>query len=97
MRVEVSREAAVHVLDAGGALWVWAAYPKHCCSAVPAYMHAATRMPAIDLPFQQVPHPDLEIWFRAPVGREPEVLEVGMRGRRHPKVEAYWDGCLLAM
>jgi hypothetical protein len=25
------------------------------------------------------------------------VLEVGMHGRRNPKVEAYWDGCLTAM
>jgi hypothetical protein len=25
------------------------------------------------------------------------VLEVGLRGRRRPKVEAYWDGCLFAL
>ena len=34
----------------------------------------------------------LEVWFRAPAGRMPGVLEIGMRGRRHPRVEAYWDG-----
>jgi hypothetical protein len=27
----------------------------------------------------------------------PWVLEIGMRGRRKPKVQAYWDGCLMAM
>lgn len=97
MRVEVSPEAAGQVLAAGGALWVWAAYPKRCCSGVPAYMHASTTMPKTGLPFRRVPHPDIEIWFRAPGGQEPDLLEVGMRGRRNPKVEAYWDGCLFAL
>ena len=36
-------------------------------------------------------------WFRAPAGRMPDVLEIGMRGRRHPRVEAYWDGCAFAL
>ena len=39
----------------------------------------------------------LEVWFRAPAGRMPDVLEVGIRGRRHPRVEAYWDGCAYAL
>jgi hypothetical protein len=25
------------------------------------------------------------------------VLEIGLHGRRRPRVEAYWDGCLMAM
>jgi len=97
MRVEVSPEAVGHVLADGGTLWVWAAYPKRCCSGTPAYMHASTSRPSTELPFRRVAHPELEIWFRAPGGREPDVLEVGMRGRRNPKVEAYWDGCLIAL
>ena len=27
----------------------------------------------------------------------PDVLEIGLRGRRRPRVEAYWDGCLFAL
>jgi len=30
-------------------------------------------------------------------GRVPDVLEIGLRGRRQPRVEAYWDGCLIAL
>jgi hypothetical protein len=97
VRVEVSSEAVGRVLAEGGTLWVWAAYPKRCCSGTPAYMHASTSRPGTKLPFRRVAHPELEIWFRAPGGREPDVLEVGMHGRRNPKVEAYWDGCLIAM
>jgi hypothetical protein len=24
-------------------------------------------------------------------------LQIGVRGRRHPRVEAYWDGCYFAL
>ena len=45
-----------------------------------------------------VARPDgVEIWFRAPAGRIPDVLEIGLRGRRRPQVEAYWDGCRFAL
>jgi hypothetical protein len=39
----------------------------------------------------------VRVWFRGVGGQLPDVLEIGMRGRRHPRVEAYWDGCLMAM
>jgi hypothetical protein len=39
----------------------------------------------------------LDLWFRAPAGRLPEVMEIGLRGRRRPRVEAYWDGCRYAL
>jgi hypothetical protein len=43
--------------------------------------------------FSQVLSSGLDLWFRAPAGRLPDFLEIGLRGRRHPRVEAYWDGC----
>jgi hypothetical protein len=39
----------------------------------------------------------LQIWFRAAAGRFPDVLEIGMRGRRRPRIAAYWDGCFFAL
>jgi hypothetical protein len=39
----------------------------------------------------------VEVWFRAPGGRVPDVLEIGLRGRHRPRVEAYWDGCQIAL
>ena len=39
----------------------------------------------------------LEIWYRIPGGRRPDVLEIGLRGKRRPRVEAYWDGCIYAL
>jgi hypothetical protein len=39
----------------------------------------------------------VEIWFRGVGDHRPDVLEIGLRGTRRPRVEAYWDGCLMAM
>jgi hypothetical protein len=97
MRVEASREVAEFVRVRGGRLWVWAAHPRMCCAGTPAYMHAATEPPPGLTGFAPVPVEGLELWFRAPAGPGPDVLEIGLRGRRRPRVEAYWDGCLFAL
>jgi hypothetical protein len=102
MKVEVSPDAAGFVAARGGRLWVWAAYPRRCCAGVPAYMHAATAPPRgrdgfTRIEFTRIETPGLELWFLAPAGSQPDVLEIGLRGRRHPRVEAYWDGCLFAL
>ncbi len=97
MQVDVSTEAAALVRQRGGRLWVWAARPRMCCAGTPAYMHAATEQPAGLSGFSLVSQADAEIWFRAPGGRVPDVLEIGLQGRRRPRVEAYWDGCQIAL
>lgn len=100
MRVEVSAEARQLVRERGGRLWVWAARPRMCCWGTPAYMHAATELPSGLSGFRLVPQTgqdEMEIWFRAPAGRVPDGLEIGLRGRRRPRVEAYWDGCPIAL
>jgi hypothetical protein len=97
VRVDASPEAAEFVRRQGGQLWVWVARPWACCWGTPAYMHAATTPPGDVSDFSPVPTTGMDVWFRAPAGREPDVLEIGMRGKRHPHVEAYWDGCVYAL
>jgi hypothetical protein len=97
VRVDVSPEAEEFVRGQGGQLWVWVARPWACCWGTPAYMHAATTPPDNVSEFSPVRTASLDVWFRAPAGREPDVLEIGMRGKRHPRVEAYWDGCVYAL
>jgi len=97
MRVEVSGEAAEFISASGGRLWAWAAHPRMCCAGTPAFMHASTTPPADPSRFTLVPAAGLQLWFRAPGGTMPEVLQIGLRGTRRPRVEAYWDGCLFAL
>jgi hypothetical protein len=97
VRVEASREAIEFVRARGGRLWVWAARPRVCCLGTPAYMQAATLEPSGLSGFCPVQAAGIEVFFRAPAGRSPEVLEIGLRGRRRPRVEAYWDGLRMAL
>ena len=99
MLVKVSADAADFASSRGGKLWVWAAHPRICCSGSPAWMHAATEPPTGLSGFSEVAAADggVRIWFRGAGERLPDVLEIGLRGRRRPRVEAYWDGCLMAM
>jgi hypothetical protein len=97
VKVDVSPEAEEFVRGQGGQLWVWVARPWACCWGTPAYMHAATTRPDDASDFSPVRTTSLDVWFRAPAGREPDVLEISMRGKRHPRVEAYWDGCIYAL
>ncbi len=101
MQVQISAETAANVRANGGELWIWAARPRVCCGGTPAWMHAAFSQPAGRTGFAAVTVPaaatGLRIWFRPQGGLHPDVLEIAMHGRRHPKVQAYWDGCLMAM
>jgi hypothetical protein len=97
MLVKISTDAVGLVLASGGRLWVWAAHPRMCCSGAPAWMHAATEPPPGLSGFSRVPAEGVEIWFRGVGDHRPDVLEIGLRGTRRPRVEAYWDGCLMAM
>ncbi len=60
-------------------------------------MHAATDRPAGLSGFTAIPAAGIQIYFRGLTGRPPDTLEIALRGRRHPALEAYWDGCLMAM
>jgi hypothetical protein len=98
MRIELSADAAGFIAAAGGELWVWAARPRLCCSGAPAWMHAATSAPAGLTGFTAVgSQAGLRLHFRPSGGVCPDVLEIGLAGRRRPRVAAYWDGCLMAM
>jgi hypothetical protein len=39
----------------------------------------------------------VQVHFRDHGGRQPGTLEIGLHGRRRPRIEAYWDGCLMAL
>lgn len=96
----MSAAAADFIACHGSQVWVWASYPRLCCAGSPAWMHAAVAVPDGLTGFSQLSAdavPGLTIYFRAVAGQQPDVLELGMEGRRRPKVAAYWDGCLMAM
>jgi hypothetical protein len=100
MIVEVNEDAAAFIRQRGGRLWVWAAHPRMCCAGTPPWMHAATEPPAGLAGFSPVSRASaagVQVQFRGLGDLRPDILEIGLHGRRRPRVEAYWDGCLMAM
>lgn len=97
MQVTVTSEAARFITGRGGRLWVWAAHPRMCCSGSPAWMHADTQPPPGRTGFMSVSAAGIEVCFRGIGDHQPSILEIALGGRRRPRVEAYWDGCLMAM
>jgi hypothetical protein len=97
MRVQVTPSAAEFVAAQGGTLWVWARRPPMCCNGTPSMMRASTSPPDDQAGFTSMTSDGIRVLFRAPGGRAPDVLEVALHGKRHPRVEAYWDGCLVMM
>jgi hypothetical protein len=97
VRVQISPDAAALVSASGGELWVWAARPRLCCGGTPALMQAATARPPRLTGFVAIPVPGVALHFRPTAGRQPDVLEIALTGRRRPRVAAYWDGCVMAM
>jgi hypothetical protein len=60
-------------------------------------MYTATEPPRDPDGFSPAHRSGLEVWYRIPGGRRPDVLEIELRGKRRPRVEAYWDGCIYAL
>jgi hypothetical protein len=90
MEVVASSEARDFVRERGGRLFVWTKNSR-CCSPI-TYLRASTEAPERGA-FRRVETEDIELFIAAGVRTLPEVLEIGVRGRRRPHIEAYWNGC----
>jgi hypothetical protein len=101
MVIEISEDAAAFIRGHGGRVWVWSARPRMCCAGPAPLMHAATSAPAGLSGFTAMPlaaeAAGVQVYFRARGDSRPGVLEIALPGRRRPRIEAYWDGCLMAM
>jgi len=89
--IEVSLEAARHVRDHGGRLYVWASGAA-CCGGT-RFIEASTDAPPDAASFVPADTSDIVVLVRPAVGRLPDELRVDLRGRLRPRVEASWNGC----
>jgi hypothetical protein len=91
MKVTMTPEATAFILRRGGQLYVWADR-KRCCRAT-AFVQASTEAPKVPGEFRTIEIQGFQLLLRPAGGTLPDELEVELRGRRHPKVRAYWNGC----
>jgi hypothetical protein len=90
MEVVASSEARKLVQEQGGSLFVWTKRGR-CCSPI-TYLHASTEAPGKG-EFRRLEAEDIELFIAAGNRELPERLEIEVRGRRRPRIAAYWNGC----
>ena len=90
MNISASPEATEFVRAHGGRLFVWAG--TACCGGT-RFVESSTDSPIHEEGFIRVDGPSFAVYVREAGGRLPEELEVRVRGRRRPRVEAFWNGC----
>jgi hypothetical protein len=94
MKVVASEEAAAFVRAHGGRLFVWTS-PRRCCSGAITFLATGSE-PAAGRSFREVEAEGFELRFSSGGLAPPSELHLDLKGRRHPHVEAYWDGCVFA-
>ena len=91
MRVTVTADAAEFIRTRGGQLFVWPAEHRSARLTL-AVLEASVDPPPRALDFRRVEAGDFLLFLHPALKALPEELLVVLRGRRHPHIEAYWDG-----
>ena len=91
MRVTATADAAAFIRAQGGQLFVWLAEHRSARLTL-AFLEASADPPARALDVRRVEAGDFLLFLHPALKTLPEELLVVLRGRRHPHIEAYWDG-----
>jgi hypothetical protein len=93
MDVELSDTARDFVRARGGKVFV-RAHSHRCCSGAMTLLDVWTEAPKGFSTFSSVHSGDAEVEFSGGPASQPHLLSIDVRGRRRPRLVAYWDGCL---
>jgi len=91
MRVTASADAAEFIRAHGGQLFVWPAEHRSARLTL-AFLKASVDPPPQAHDFRRVEARGFLLFMDPALQTLPEELLVVLRGRRHPHIEAYWDG-----
>ena len=95
MRIVADALVGEHVRDLGGTLYVWT--DRHrCCGGAITFLKTGDSPPE-GRSFARYEGDGYAVCFDAGAQAPPEELNLELRGRRSPQVEAYWDGCVYAI
>jgi hypothetical protein len=91
MRVTATAEAARFICAHGGQLFVWPV--EHRSARLTLALLVASVDPPVDaLDFRRVETAGFLLFMHPAFKTLPEELLVVLRGRRRPRIAAYWDG-----
>lgn len=91
MRVTAAADAAQFICAHGGQLFVWPAEHRSARLTL-AVLEASVDPPLGALDFRRVEAAGFLLFMHPAFKTLPEELVVVLRGRRRPRIAAYWDG-----
>ncbi len=91
MRVVATPDAVCFIRRAGGMLFVRPAISRSFRLAL-TVLEASCDPPARALEFRRIDAGDFLLFLHPGIRTLPRELNVTVRGRRRPRVEAYWNG-----
>ena len=91
MRVTATADAVEFIHTHGGQLFVWPTEHRSARLTL-ALLEASVDPPPRALDFRRVEAAEILIFMHPALKTLPEELLVVLRGRRHPHIQAYWDG-----
>ena len=92
VRLVASSEAVAFIREHGGRLFVWPERTR-CCSGAAIRLKASVE-PGPGREFGPAhPNDQIELFFPLQLGQPPDELHLELHGRRHPRIDAYWNGC----
>ncbi|MGA3353806.1 MAG: hypothetical protein ABSD85_11560 [Acidimicrobiales bacterium] len=92
MRVVASEDVRSYVEAHGGVLYV-NAHLRKCCSGSMTVLDSSTREPADTTGYRAFDSAGFPIRFFTGGADEPDELVIEMKGMRHKRPVAYWNGC----
>jgi hypothetical protein len=92
VEVLISETARDYISQRGGIVFV-RPHSHRCCSGPLTLLDTSTSPPVDATEFESFPAHGVDVRFRPGASGRPNELSIDMRGRRHPRPVAYWDGC----
>ena len=91
MQAVTSPAAAAFISERGGSVYVWAR-KFNCCGGPVRVVCSSTELPGGLTGFRHLEAGGYQVMFHPSAGPAPAQIEVRLRGRRRPRISAYWDG-----
>jgi hypothetical protein len=96
VRIVADRKAREYLLAQGGTATV-TARSQRCCTGALTTLVLRTEAPDDPTSYERLVDNGLVVYYRSARGAHPDELVLKLKGSRHPRIEALWDGCAYAI
>lgn len=90
----ISASAREFVAERGGRVFVHSHHYRCCSSGSTTMLDVSTTAPTTLQGYETIECDGVSVNYAGGASGAPRELSIELRGRRRPRLEAYWDGCL---